>query len=195
MDDTLYSNDWQVAEVISKNIRGYCSSVLDLPLSAARDLYHKYGTTLRGLLIEKRQLDIEDYMKKAHDISSVKHLIQPDPAMHDMFSRSKVPLWIFTASTMEHVNDVLELIEARHFFEARIVACTSYEMGFGSKYEAAAYDMARAAAGRTGFGHEGGVGSVGHQDLPDPSNCYFADDSWKNIERAKTCGFVLHLFR
>lgn len=186
MDDTLYSNDWQVAEVISQNIRGYCTGVMNLPLPAARELYLKYGTTLRGMLIEGMDIDLEDYMVKAHDIESVKHLITPDPPMTDMLTRCKVPLWIYTASTVQHVHDVLARLEIRHLFQDRIIACTSHEMGFGSKYEAATYDLARAAAGWTGMGPSANGPGYG---LPNPENCYFADDSWKNIERAKKQGW------
>ena len=193
MDDCLYTNDWKVAEVVSKNIRRYCSEVMGLPEDAGYTLYRKYGTTIRGLIHDHiDNFDIEDYMVKAHDIATVQHLIQPDPELRDMLERSRVPVWVFTASTMAHAHNCLGRLDLLDIFEDRILACTSHEMGFGTKYEAASFDMARTAAGPQGLGSVTGVGT---QTALDPSRCYFADDSPGNIERAKKCGFVLLHFQ
>ena len=190
MDDTLYTNDWKVAQHITQNIRSYCTDVLGMPTDAAYSLYKKYGTTARGLFLSGIKFDMEDFKVKAHDITPVAHLIKPDPAMNAVLARAKIPMWIFTASTERHAHNCLGLLGIRHFFEDRIIACTELEMGFGSKYEEQIFNMARAAAGPTGMGrcYAPGFGKGGDGDL-DPSRCYFADDSWTNIERAKKCGW------
>jgi hypothetical protein len=56
---------------------------------------YRYGTTLRGLLRDHAyNFDVADYMVKAHDISSVAHLIQPDPALNRMLAHARVPVWV-----------------------------------------------------------------------------------------------------
>lgn len=186
MDDCLYTNNWQVAEVISANIKKYCVDVLGLAPDENYKLYKKYGTTLRGLMREHLHLDVDDYMVKAHDISSVIHLIKPDLVLKDMLERCKVPAWVFTAATMDHAHNCLGSLGVLSFFHDRILACTSRDMGFGSKYEAESFHLARVAAGPRGLGSADGIGAQGELD---PSHCYFADDSPKNIERAKKCGW------
>ena len=136
MDDCLYTNNWEVAKVVTQNIRSYCTDVMNLDRDAAYGLYKKYGTTLRGLLHDHiDSFDIDDYIEKAHDISSVRHLIQPDPELDSMLSRSRVPMWVFTAASKGHAHNCLDALGVRHFFGGRILACTSAEMGYGSKYE------------------------------------------------------------
>ena len=48
-DDTLYTNDWVVANRITKSIGAYCSEKLGLPEGEPYNLYKKHGTCLRGL--------------------------------------------------------------------------------------------------------------------------------------------------
>ena len=48
-DDTLYTNDWVVANRITKSIGTYCSEKLGLPEGEPYNLYKKHGTCLRGL--------------------------------------------------------------------------------------------------------------------------------------------------
>ncbi len=93
---------------------------------------------------------------------------------------------VFTAASLAHAHNCLQRLSASHFFGDRILACTSPDMGYCSKYDAASFDMARTAAGPSGVGSCGG--GVGTQGELDPKRCYFCDDSWGNIERAKACG-------
>ena len=169
-DDTLYKNDWKVANALTARIDDYCSNRLGLPSGYAYDMYKKYGTALRGLQ-EEKLLDasaVEDFLYYCHDLPLHEH-IGPDLDLQSMLTQLVVPKWVFTASARHHAAKCLELLGVHnHFIDIIDVRSVS----FHTKHNPAAYLEAMRIAG-----------------VSDPNECVFLDDSTSNMKAAKSVGW------
>ena len=71
LDNTLYDINLGLFRRISKRMTEYIKKFFDLEhdkaLSLQKNMYKKYGLTLRGLMIEKN-MDPEPYLKYVHDV-------------------------------------------------------------------------------------------------------------------------------
>ena len=110
LDETLYPRQAGLMQEIGVRILRYLIERLGLPEDRARELkqyyYQQYGTTLRGLIIERPDVDAEDYLHFVHDIQ-LSDYIGPNPALGDMLRSIPLTKVIFTNSTIEHVQKVL----------------------------------------------------------------------------------------
>ena len=169
-DDTLYTNDWVVANRITKSIGAYCSEKLGLPEGEPYNLYKKHGTCLRGLekegvkhdrgrtaallsrgcVFTLRRCVAEDFLRAVHDIS-LSDVIKPDPALRSMLASIDTDAcdpWIFTASVAAHAERCLECLgvgdvetlRGKPIIDVRAV-------GYLTKYEEGAYRAAERIAG------------------------------------------------
>jgi pyrimidine and pyridine-specific 5'-nucleotidase len=89
-DDTLYENDWVVANRITASIGKYCKEKMGLPDGEPYNLYKRHGTCLRGLQKEEIPHDREDFLKTVHDIDLD---IKPDPALRMLLCRLDLRVW------------------------------------------------------------------------------------------------------
>ena len=189
-DDTLYSNDWRTANGITELIESYCVSTLGLAPGRAYDLYKAHGTCLAGLLAESIPVDVEAFLAAVHPSRAVlAETIRADPALRSMLERidrTKVDVYVFTASSSQHcanclsllaIDDVL-LIDADHaIIDCRAVATygasgDSNDVVFRTKHDPEAFATAQRLAKQ-----------------PDPSRCYLVDDSWSNMRAAAAAGW------
>ena len=72
LDNTLYSGDTKVFEEVSNRMTKYVSDKLNVNLDKAKkiqtDYFHKYNTTLNGL-IKNHKIDANDFLDFVHDIN------------------------------------------------------------------------------------------------------------------------------
>ncbi|HEY4721376.1 MAG TPA: pyrimidine 5'-nucleotidase [Anaerolineae bacterium] len=110
LDETLYPRQAGLMQEIGVRILRYLIERLGLPEDQAKELkqhyYQQYGTTLRGLIVERPDVDPEDYLHFVHDIP-LSNYIGPNPALGDMLRSIPLTKVIFTNSTIEHAQQVL----------------------------------------------------------------------------------------
>ncbi len=71
LDNTLYPASCRLFDQIDRKMTGLVSEILKIAPTEARTiqkgLFHKYGTTLRGLMVE-HEVDPTYFLRHAHDI-------------------------------------------------------------------------------------------------------------------------------
>lgn len=179
-DDTLYSNDWELAQILTDLIDDYCTTRLGLPPNEAYKLYKKHGTCLRGLQVEGvRGFETEDFLKQVHDplAEHIERLVAEDRPLREMLLRLRtdgVHTRVFTASCSEHATrclNALGIYDVLVDAERPIIDVRSTD--FLTKHDAAAYELVMEQVG-----------------VEDPANCILVDDSWSNMRAAKEAGWV-----
>ena len=173
LDDTLYSPQNGLWLAIRDRMRRYLIEKIGfLPqdVDALRQEYFmKYGTTLRGLLINyPERVDAEDYLAFVHDIP-LKDYIQPDPSLRGILLSLPQRRWIFTNSDARHAQRVMNILGVSDCFDGVIDIRT---LGYVCKPVEDAYRRALAFVGET-----------------DPGQCILFDDSPRNLAPARTMGF------
>jgi putative hydrolase of the HAD superfamily len=119
LDNTLYPHHTNLFSQIDVRMTAYVSELLQLPREEARklqkELYLKYGTTMRGLM-ELHQIDPDDFLQKAHDIDY--SWLAPDPALGDAIRALPGRKFIFTNGSRSHAeNTARQLGILDHFDE------------------------------------------------------------------------------
>ena len=79
-----------------------------------KDLFYRYGTTMRGLMVEEN-LAPEDYLHFVHDIdvSDLPRETELDQLLADLPGRKH----IFTNGTVPHAENILDAYGIRHHFD------------------------------------------------------------------------------
>ncbi len=113
LDETLYPRSAGLMQEIGVRINRYLREVLCLPEEEALALrlryFQQYGTALRGLVVERPDVDPEDYLRYVHDICLADY-IGPNPALAEMLRALPQTKVIFTNATVEHAQNVLNVI-------------------------------------------------------------------------------------
>jgi len=130
-------------------------------------LFHKYGTTLRGLQLEYG-IDSEDYLAYVHDLD-LHNLLEPDPELKEALARFNQPKWIFTNATREHAQNVLSAIQVAECFSGII---DIRDVQPYCKPDPAAYQIALQLAGSLA-----------------PEEVLMVDDRKENLDVAANLGF------
>lgn len=175
-DDCLYFDHWKTANQLTKKIEEWCTEKKGLPPGEAYALYKKYGTALKGLLVEKyiadSPEDIAQYLEEVHDIP-IHDLISPDPKLRQMLDRldPSIPKFIFTASVRHHAERCLKALGIDHLFPSdHIIDVMSCNLE--TKHCRESFEVAMRIA-----------------NVTDPESCLFFDDSVKNIEMGREMGW------
>ncbi|MEN6555845.1 MAG: pyrimidine 5'-nucleotidase [Anaerolineaceae bacterium] len=170
LDDTVYPPTVEVWPLVMKRMFLYMRDFLGIPedeIPAMRDrLFNRYGTTLRGLQIE-RGIDAKAYLDYVHDVD-LSALLSPDPALRSALDRIALPKLIFTNACESHARNVLRLMDLESCFDGIIdvVAVQPY-----CKPEPEAYHIALELAGS-----------------PDPREVLMVDDRLENVAAASSLG-------
>ena len=139
LDETLYPRNAGLMQEIGARINRYLIENLQLPPEQANALrqryYQQHGTALRGLVVERPDVDPEDYLHFVHDIRLADY-IGPEPALADMLRSIPLTKVIFTNATIEHAQNVLNILGIADQF-ADIIDVRRVE--FVSKPNAEAY--------------------------------------------------------
>ncbi|HTP09975.1 MAG TPA: pyrimidine 5'-nucleotidase [Anaerolineae bacterium] len=113
LDETLYPRQTGLMQEIGVRINRYLIENLHLPPEQANELrkryYNQHGTALRGLVVERPDVDPEDYLHFVHDIR-LSDYIGPNPALAEMLRSLPLTKVIFTNATVEHAQNVLNIL-------------------------------------------------------------------------------------
>jgi putative hydrolase of the HAD superfamily len=139
LDETLYPRNAGLMQEIGVRINRYLIENLHLPQEQANELrkryYNQHGTALRGLVVERPDVDPEDYLHFVHDLP-LSDYIGPNPALGEMLRSIPLTKIIFTNATAEHAQSVLNILGIADQF-ADIIDVRRVE--FVSKPNAEAY--------------------------------------------------------
>ncbi|RBR25396.1 uncharacterized protein FIESC28_01833 [Fusarium coffeatum] len=178
IDNCLYSRNYKVLELMSARIDDYFKTHLGLSPEEAehlhKDYYQQYGQAIEGL-VRDFQIDALDYNAKVDDALPLDDLIKPNPQLRKFLEEvdtSKVRLWLLTNAYVNHGRRVVKLLGVEDLFEG-LTYCDYTKIPFVCKPQKAMYEKAMEEAG-----------------VSDVSNCYFVDDSHKNVVGAQQAGWT-----
>lgn len=169
LDDTLYPTSAGLMHEISVRMSEFMVDQVGIPPDEVdrvrRDYWERYGTTLRGLYLE-RHIDAHTFLDYVHDVEPGKYL-RPNPRLDAMLAALPLKKGIFTNAPADHARRVLTALGIEgHFADIFDI----YFVQFESKPAAAAYERVAAA-------------------LPFPADeCALVDDMARNLAPAKALG-------
>jgi len=118
LDNTLYPATSKVFDQISRRMTGFIAEHFDIAPDAAlarqRDFFVRYGTTLRGLMIEHR-IAPEPFLDYVHKIDV--GMVATNPALAQKLEQLPGRKFIFTNASRIHAERVMEQIGIGHHFE------------------------------------------------------------------------------
>jgi putative hydrolase of the HAD superfamily len=119
LDNTLYPAERELFSLIDKRINHYMHKVVGIPAeqvdSLRRRYWRDYGVTMQGLM-RHHQVDPEDYLHYVHDVD-VRSRLQPDPQLRRTLAALPQRRMIFTNSSLDHTERVLDALGVRDMFE------------------------------------------------------------------------------
>jgi putative hydrolase of the HAD superfamily len=119
LDNTLYPASCRLFDQMHRKMGEYVMQRFGVDYPEAykiqKALYHKHGTTLRGLMVEHGEAP-EEFLQRVHDIdySAVPHSPDLISALQALPGRKLV----FTAGTREHATSTMERLGVADLFEA-----------------------------------------------------------------------------
>ncbi|MQY77062.1 MAG: pyrimidine 5'-nucleotidase [Spirochaeta sp.] len=120
LDETLYPASSELLKEVGRRMTEYVSGFLKVDpekaLSLRRELTRKYGTTLKGLLVEYDLGTADEYLEYCHPAPVDKYLSR-DPELAKVLTDLAVPKSILTNSPLEHAERVLDYLQVRNCFE------------------------------------------------------------------------------
>jgi putative hydrolase of the HAD superfamily len=118
LDNTLYPHHLNLWHQVDVRIRDYIARFLDVTHDEAfrvqKDYYRRYGTTLRGMMIE-HGMKPDDFLDYVHQIDHTP--IQPDPALGRALERLQGRKLILTNGTRTHADAVMRRLQVHEHFE------------------------------------------------------------------------------
>jgi len=118
LDNTLYPRHTNLFVQVDKRIRDYVQRLLNLPPEDAqllqRDYYRRYGTTLRGLMVE-HGIAPDDFLEYVHDIDHSPVL--PDPRLAQAIERLPGRRFVLTNGSRGHAEKVMARLGLGPHFE------------------------------------------------------------------------------
>ena len=139
LDNTLYSHECQVWPQVNQRITLFLQELFGLDGLSSHALrnyyYHRYGTTLNGLMVE-HGVEPDDFLDFAHDVDL--SLLEPDPALGAAIAALPGRKLILTNGSVAHARNVagkLGIIE--HFEDVFDIVAA----GFTPKPERSTYEL------------------------------------------------------
>ena len=118
LDNTLYPHHLNLWQQVDERIRLYIERLLKLPKDDAfrlqKDYYRRYGTTLRGLMLE-HGLQPDDFLDFVHEIDHSP--LQPDPQLGAAIEKLPGRKLILTNGTRKHADAVMRRLAIDEYFE------------------------------------------------------------------------------
>jgi len=168
LDNTLYPPTSHLFDQIDRRMTAFIGECLALPRDEAyrvqKDYFHRYGTSLRGLMAE-HGLDPEDYLTAVHDIDY--GVLAPDPALAAALARLPGRRIVYTNGSTRHAEKVLDRLGIADAFSAIF---DIRDGGYWPKPHESSYD---ALIAREGI---------------DPRRAVLIEDSLKNLPPAAARG-------
>ena len=118
LDNTLYPRDTNLFQQVDTRIRDFVQRLLEVtPEEAQRvqkDYYRRYGTTLRGLMVE-HGIKPDDFLEYVHDIDHSP--VVADPRLADAIENLEGRKFILTNGSRAHAEKVAERLGIPDHFE------------------------------------------------------------------------------
>ncbi len=119
LDNTLYPASCRLFDQIHKRMTNYVMNRFGLPHDEARhmqkQMFYKYGTTLRGLMVEHGEKP-EDFLSDVHNIDYTS--VNEDKVLQDMLQKLPGRKLVFTAGTVDHATRAMNRLGVTEIFEA-----------------------------------------------------------------------------
>ena len=128
LDNTIYPAKTNLFRRVSVRITEFVASYYNVPAKDARviqkDLFHRYGTTMRGMMSEENiQPDV--YLSYVHDIDVSD--LSYDEELDEMLSRLPGRKHIFTNGTVQHAENILSAYGVgQHFDQIFDIVAANY---------------------------------------------------------------------
>jgi putative hydrolase of the HAD superfamily len=117
LDNTLYPASCRLFDQIDVKMGEFVSRLLGVDYAEAKRrqkaLFYKYGTTLRGLMLE-HEVSPDGFLDYVHDIDHAP--VPPDPALDAALHALPGRKLVFTNGTVAHAEKVLARIGITHHF-------------------------------------------------------------------------------
>lgn len=176
LDDTLYPTAAGMMQEISVRMSDFMVDRVGIPRREVdfvrHDYWERYGTTLRGLYIE-RHIDPQAFLNYVHDIR-VETYLQPDARLNAMLAQLPHSKYIFTNAPADYAGRVLAILGITSYF-TRIFDINFIE--YQSKPAPVAYTKVLAAL------------------AADPNECLLVDDTTRNLLPARELGMKTVLLK
>ena len=108
LDNTLYDIKLGLFKKISERITTYIVNYLKLPELEAkilqREMYLKYGLTLRGLIVEKN-IDPDSFLNYVHDVSHPE--LKKDNELKVLLKNLPGNKYVYTNASYKHAKNIL----------------------------------------------------------------------------------------
>lgn len=118
LDNTLYPHHLNLWQQVDARIRGYVAEYLDLSPDDAfrlqKDYYKRYGSTMRGMMIE-HGMEPDDFLDFVHQIDHSP--LVPDRALGSAIEKLPGRKLILTNGTRKHADAVMRRLEIDAHFE------------------------------------------------------------------------------
>jgi putative hydrolase of the HAD superfamily len=118
LDNTLYPHHLNLWQQVDERIRNYVADFLNTTYDEAfrkqKDFYRRYGTTMRGMMIE-HGMDPDLFLEFVHQIDHSP--IEPNPALGAALERLPGRKLILTNGTRAHADAILARLAVAHHFE------------------------------------------------------------------------------
>ena len=138
-DGVLYQDLEAVFGQVSKKMTKYISNKLGIDLIKAKELqtnyFHKYNTSLNGLMIH-HNIQPEEFLKYVHDIDL--SFMNKDQVLRNELEKLNTKKFVFTNGSKEHVKNITEHLGIDDLFDG-IFDIVDAE--FHPKPEAKAFDL------------------------------------------------------
>jgi len=118
LDNTLYPHHLNLWQQVDERIRDYISRLLNLSQTEAfhlqKDYYKRYGTTLRGLMLE-HGLQPDDFLDFVHEIDHSP--LEPNPQLGAAIGKLEGRKLILTNGTRKHADVVMRRLAIHEHFD------------------------------------------------------------------------------
>jgi putative hydrolase of the HAD superfamily len=118
LDNTLYPHHLNLWEQVDLRIRNFIAEFLEVTHEEAfrvqKDYYRRYGTSMRGLMIE-HGLNPDEFLEFVHQIDHSP--LEPNRALGDALEKLPGRKLILTNGTRHHADVVMRRLEIDRHFE------------------------------------------------------------------------------
>ncbi|MEM6762136.1 MAG: pyrimidine 5'-nucleotidase [Pseudomonadota bacterium] len=118
LDNTRYPSHNNLFAQIDKRMGDYVAELLDMERDAAhtlqKDYYRRYGTTLRGLMVE-HGINPDGFLEFVHDIDHSK--VSADPKLGAEISALPGRRFVMTNGTTRHAEKIMERLGITDHFD------------------------------------------------------------------------------
>jgi putative hydrolase of the HAD superfamily len=118
LDNTLYPHHLNLWQQVDVRIRDYIARFLDVTHDEAfrvqKDLYKRYGTSMRGLMTE-HGMQPDDFLDFVHQIDHSP--LEPNAALGAALEKLNGRKLILTNGTRKHADAVMQRLAVHHHFE------------------------------------------------------------------------------